>query len=157
MKILTVDRDKCYGCRSCELACSLRNTGEFNPARSRVHVIDFDEPFCLPVMCFQCSKPYCMEVCPSDAIIKEETTGVVKIVKDKCTGCKMCTIACPFGNIVFSSEEKVVVKCELCNGNPECAAICPTGAIKFEEAATAMIYKQRALTEKLNEVYERVK
>ena len=36
MKIIAVNPDKCTGCRLCELACSLKNTGEFNPARQRM-------------------------------------------------------------------------------------------------------------------------
>ena len=59
MKIVTVNPDKCTGCRSCELACSLKNTGEFNPVRARIQVIGFDELFSLPVTCFQCEKPFC--------------------------------------------------------------------------------------------------
>ncbi|MBI4286427.1 MAG: 4Fe-4S dicluster domain-containing protein [Chloroflexi bacterium] len=156
MKMIAVDVDKCYGCRLCELACSLKYAREFNPARSRIHVHGYTEVFCLPVTCFQCTRPYCIEVCPEDAIIKNKDTGVVKVLREKCTGCKMCTLACPFGNIAFSSEEQVVVKCELCDGAPECVAFCPTGALKFEEADTAMLFKQRALAEQLKAVHERV-
>ena len=157
MKIITVDVDKCTGCRLCELVCSLKHTGEFNPARARIHVLGYNEVFALPVMCFQCTRPYCMEVCPSGAITKGEAAGITRISNKECTGCKMCTFACPFGNIALSSEEKVAVKCELCDGEPECVDICPTGALKFSEADTAMLYKQRALTEKLKGVYERVR
>jgi len=157
VKILTVDVSKCSGCRLCEAACSFRKVGEFNPARSRIHVIGFNELFSLPVMCFHCDKPYCMEVCPAGAITKDKATGIVRISKEKCTGCKMCTLACPFGNIAFSSEEKIAVKCDLCDGEPECVAICPPRALSFEEADTAMMYKQRALTAKLKEAYEGVR
>ncbi len=157
MKIVTVNPDKCTGCRSCELACSLKNTGEFNPARSRIHVIGFEELFCLPITCFQCEKAYCAEVCPTGAIIRDEATGTIKVLKEKCTGCKICTLACPFGNIAFSSEEKVAVKCELCDGEPECVAFCGTKALEFREADTAMIHKKITLSEKLKEVYEGIK
>jgi len=157
MRIITINPDKCSGCRLCELVCSLRNVGEFNPARARIHVTGFEELFTLPVACFQCEKPYCAEVCPAGAITREETTGVIRVSKERCTGCKMCTVACPFGNIVFSSDEKVAVKCELCDGQPECADICPTGALEFKEADTAMFYKQRALSEKLESIYQGIK
>jgi Fe-S-cluster-containing dehydrogenase component len=145
MKALTVDPDKCVGCRLCELSCSLKNSGEFNPAKARVHVMGFDEFFTLPLMCFQCERPYCMEVCPAGAIVKDKEGGLVSVIKEKCVGCKMCTLACPFGSIVFSDEEKTVVKCELCDGNPECAQFCPTGAIEF---------KERALADKLKGIYQ---
>ena len=157
MKILTVDPDKCYGCRVCELACSLKHTGEFNPSRARVQVMGYDEVFCLPVMCFQCERPYCLEVCPSAAITRDGETGIVSISQEKCIGCKMCILACPFGNIVFSSEDKKAVKCEFCDGEPECVAFCTTGALEFKEADTAMIYKKRALSEKLKELYAGVR
>lgn len=153
MKILTVVPEKCDGCRVCELACSLKHTGEFNPARARIQVIGFDELFCLPVMCSQCERPYCMEVCPSGAITKDKETGIVRVSTETCVGCKMCTMACPFGSIVFSSQERIAVKCELCDGEPECVIFCPTGALEFKEADTAMIYKKRALSDKLKEVY----
>jgi carbon-monoxide dehydrogenase iron sulfur subunit len=157
VKIITVNPDRCTGCRLCELACSLKNTGEFNPARSRIRVIGFEELFCLPVTCFQCERPYCAEVCPAGAIIRDEATGMVKVTEEKCTGCKICTLACPFGNIAFSSEEKTAVKCELCGGEPECVLFCPTRALEFREADTAMIYKQRSLSEKIRGIYEGIK
>jgi Fe-S-cluster-containing dehydrogenase component len=154
MKVLTVDPGKCVGCRLCELACSLKNSGEFNPARARVRVMGVDEFFTLPIVCFQCERPYCMEVCPSGALVKDKESGLVSVTKEKCVGCKMCTLACPFGSIVFSGEDKTAVKCELCGGNPECTQFCPTGAIEFKESDTAMIYKQRALADKLKDIYE---
>ena len=157
MKTIIVDPHKCVGCRLCELMCSLKHTREFNLKRARIHVIGFEELFSLPIMCFHCEKPYCAEVCPTGAITREEATGIVRISQDRCIGCKMCILACPFGNIVFSSEDKKAVKCEFCDGEPECVAFCPTGALEFKEADTAMLYKKRALSEKLKEVYAGVK
>lgn len=154
MKLVTVNQDKCAGCRLCELVCSFKNTGEFNPARARIQVIGFEEVFSLPITCFQCEKPYCAELCPSGAIVRDEGTGVVRVSKERCVGCKICTLACPFGNIVFSSEEKTAVKCDLCNGSPECVAVCPTGALEFREADTVMIRKKIALSEKLKGIYQ---
>lgn len=153
MKTITVHLDKCTGCRVCELACSLKHTGEFNPARSRIQVMGFDEVFCLPVMCYQCDRPYCMEVCPAGAITRDEDTGVVRVSQERCVGCKMCVVACPFGNIVVSSDEKKAAKCELCDGEPECVAFCTTGALQFKEAELAALDKKRALSDKLRDIY----
>jgi anaerobic carbon-monoxide dehydrogenase iron sulfur subunit len=157
VKIITINPEKCSGCRLCESACSLKNSREFNPLKARIKVMGFDEMFTLPLMCFQCEKPYCMEACPANAITKDESTGVVKVSEDKCIGCKLCTIACPFGNITFSGQKKVVVKCELCDQKPECATFCPTGALKFGEADTSMFRKKAALAEKLKGIYEGMK
>ncbi len=157
MKIIAVNPDKCTGCRLCELVCSLKNTGEFNPTRSRIQVIGFEDVFSLPVACFQCERPYCLEVCPTGAIVRDEMAGLVKVTKDKCIGCKICAVACPFGNIVFSCTDKVAVKCELCEGEPECVLFCPTGALDFKEADIASIHKKMTLAEKLRDVYEGVK
>ena len=44
-------------------------------------------------------------------------------------GCKVCTIACPFGTVNYNSDTGKVVKCDLCGGDPRCVPFCPTGAI----------------------------
>ena len=157
MKMIVVNANKCSGCRLCELACSLKMVGEFNPARARMKVIGFEEPFALPLMCFQCEDPFCAEICPSGAIVKEGETGIIKISKQKCAGCKMCILACPFGTISFSSDEKIAVKCELCGGNPECVEICPTGALEFKEAELAANSRKRAFMGEFKEISARVK
>ena len=94
---------------------------------------------------------------PAFYLKPDEATGVVRVIKEKCTGCKICILACPFGNIAFSSEEKTAAKCELCGDEPECIIFCPTRALEFREADTAMIYKQRTLSEKLKGIYEGIK
>ena len=154
MKVITVNKDKCTGCRLCELACSLKNTGECNPTRAMIHVIGFDELYSLPLMCFQCEKPYCEKICPTNAIVRNKETGVVRVIGERCIGCKLCQTVCPFGNIAYSSEKGVAVKCELCGGEPECVTFCPTGALEFREADAAMIRRKSALSEKIRGIYE---
>ncbi len=157
MKIISINPDKCVGCRLCELACSLKNAGEFNPSKARIQVAGAEEVFSVPVMCFQCEEPNCLEVCPANAIKKDPATGVVKVTPEKCSGCKTCTLACPFGNIAFSSDTRKAVKCEQCDGEPECVAFCPTGALSYVQADTAVLHKKRRLAERLKGVYEGVK
>jgi Fe-S-cluster-containing dehydrogenase component len=49
------------------------------------------------------------------------------VFEDTCVGCKVCTIACPFGTINYNQDSGKVQKCDLCEGNPACASACPTG------------------------------
>ena len=156
VKIITVNPNKCTGCRLCELACSFKNTGEFNPVRARIQVIGYDELLPIPVTCFQCEKPYCLEVCPARAISKDEKTGAVQVTKQRCVGCKMCSLVCPFGNIAVSAAERVAVKCELCEDEPECVLFCPTGALEYKEAELTIL-KKLCLSERLKVVYEDLK
>jgi Fe-S-cluster-containing hydrogenase component 2 len=62
---------------------------------------------------------------------------VAKVVNDaQCVGCKLCTIACPYGTIFYDAERGKAFKCDLCGGNPACAAACPTQAIVYVEDET---------------------
>ena len=154
-KILTVNTTKCTGCGTCELACSMKNTGEFNPTRSRIQVISLDTDFAqLPIVCVQCYRPPCAEICPTEAITRDEATGIVRVNAALCNGCRMCEDACPLGVIVFSELEQKAVKCELCDGDPQCVLFCPTQALEFREAGDASADKRRALAAKLQEAYQ---
>jgi carbon-monoxide dehydrogenase iron sulfur subunit len=154
VKLITVNIEKCTGCRLCELACSLKHSGECNPATAMIQVVGFDELFCVPMMCLQCEKPYCANICPTGAIVRDPATGTITVLNEKCIGCKLCSVACPFGNISFSSAKRVAVKCDLCGGEPECAIFCPTQALEFEEADTAPARKRSDLSDRLRRVYE---
>lgn len=154
---LQIDPEKCTGCRSCELACSLEKAGEFNPARSRIRQVAFlEEALCLPLSCLQCEEPFCTKVCPSRALSRDEETGVVSIRAEACIGCRMCTLACPFGMVGFSPEGKAE-KCDLCGGEPECVAFCPSGALQFQEASRGRLARLVSLSQQLKEAYPGMK
>jgi len=83
---ISVDHTRCDGCRLCELVCSLRLCGEFDPARSAVRIsknekkgiyVPVISPFSgllldrrgKPMKCDLCDgTPRCVEICPSQAI-----------------------------------------------------------------------------------------
>ncbi|MEA2087535.1 MAG: 4Fe-4S dicluster domain-containing protein, partial [Candidatus Caldatribacteriota bacterium] len=78
MKVLILDPLKCTGCRACEYACSFQHTGVFNPLDSRIEVSTFLEDLSfVPTLCLQCEKAYCVEVCPTPALIKIYHTCLV--------------------------------------------------------------------------------
>ena len=144
-KSLVIIPSKCTGCLQCELACSYENESIFNPAKSRIKIFDFhDKGRFVPYTCTQCDEAWCMKACPVDAISVDAATGA-KIVSDElCVGCKVCTIACPFGTVNYNADTGKVIKCDLCGGDPECAKACPTEAIVYVDANWTGLEKMRA-------------
>lgn len=130
--LLRVDLDKCTGCRTCEMACSLEHAKEFNPLKSRIRVVRKKlQGVFVPVHCLQCTSMPCAKVCPVEAIYRDENTWAVLIDYDKCIGCGECARACPFGAITYDPDTKQVIKCDLCGGNPKCVEYCIDKAIQF--------------------------
>jgi Fe-S-cluster-containing hydrogenase component 2 len=142
---LSIEPEKCTGCTLCELACSLDNEGVFNPSKSRIRVFKFEsEGRFVPYTCTQCAEAWCLKACPVDAISLDPETGA-KVVSDAlCVGCKVCTIACPFGTINYNQDTGKVIKCDLCEGEPECAKACPTEAITYIDANWTGLDRMRA-------------
>ena len=148
-KSLNIDPEKCTGCLQCELACSYDNEGVFNPSKSRIKVFKFEDAGrFVPYTCTQCDEAWCMQACPVDAISLDTATGA-KVVSDTlCVGCKVCTIACPFGTVNYNSSTGKVIKCDLCEGEPACSSACPTAAITYVDANWTGLDKMRAWAEK---------
>lgn len=131
-KALSIDPDKCTSCLQCEMACAFENEGLFNPARSRIKVFEFEHGArSIPYTCTQCAEAWCMQVCPVDAITKNEATGAMEVREAICVGCKVCVQACPYGTVNYNAATGKVIKCDLCGGDPACAKACPTDAITF--------------------------
>jgi Fe-S-cluster-containing hydrogenase component 2 len=156
-KILVVQPAKCTGCRTCELICSFTHTGEINPEVSRISVLTYEKVgFSVPMVCQQCGVAACMEVCSVGAITRNNITGAMEVQDSKCIGCKMCTIACPFGAIHYHAVNNIVSKCDLCGGDPACVKLCPSGAISYVEANAGSISKRKAFAAKFKNVFEEV-
>ncbi len=145
LKALNIDYQKCTGCLQCELACSYENEQIFNPARSRIKVFTFhEEGRFVPYTCTQCEEAWCLQACPVEAIVLNPLTGSKDILEDQCVGCKICTIACPFGTVNYNGDSGKVIKCDLCGGDPACAKACPTAAITYADAEYTGLDRMRA-------------
>ncbi len=88
-------------------------------------------PFHGAATCIQCSQPACSEVCPTGAIRKSDTDGIVRIAREKCVGCGLCMLACPYGGIYYDVNREKSTKCDLCGGEPECVGACPYGVLSL--------------------------
>jgi len=128
--VFIVDHSKCSGCRTCEVICSLSKAKRINLSKSRIHVLKWDyEGLDFPHVFQQCTLPYCIVSCPSEAISIDEKTNARVVDEGKCTGCKTCVNSCPFKAITVYEETALI--CDLCNGKPKCVEYCPTKAIIY--------------------------
>lgn len=156
-KVLQVDIEKCVGCRTCEVACSLRNAGESNPTRSRIRIVRYERAGkfhnYVPMVCQQCSDPLCMEACPVNSISRNKETGAMIVDAETCVGCKVCSMACPIGGVSIDPTTNVAFKCDLCGGDPECVKYCEPEAIKFVPKDKIDISLKRAKSERLSELF----
>lgn len=149
MKKLVIESEKCSGCRYCELVCVFNKEKTIYPSVSRINIFyDWDNGLSTPVVCFHCEDAPCIKVCLSGALVRNEY-GAVVVEKEKCIGCRLCVIACPFGNIQYSTEKCEILKCDLCNGDPVCVKFCPTGAIRFEEPEEKILKTKKEFADKV--------
>ncbi len=154
-KILVLDPGKCNGCRSCELTCSVAREGVASVSQSRIKIVPFeDADFYVPIVCQQCGTPYCAQVCPSGCLVKNDEMGVVEYRESRCTGCKMCLIACPFGAIRLSARGKIL-KCDLCQGEPACIGVCQPRALTYDYSDEIGRAKRIAAAQGIKQSYQR--
>jgi ethylbenzene hydroxylase subunit beta/complex iron-sulfur molybdoenzyme family reductase subunit beta len=87
--------------------------------------------FYLPRMCNHCTRPSCVEACPTGAMFKRDEDGLVLRDEDRCKGAKQCSRACPYKKIYFNSVRNVSQHCIGCFPRleqgvaPACVRQCP--------------------------------
>lgn len=146
-KKLKYDPKKCQACRTCELVCAAGHSfskelcaalKEENISLPRVKVYGKQQRF-FPIACRHCDEPACIAACIANALQKDKTTGMVTYNRDKCVGCWMCVMVCPYGAIRPNYKTKKTIRCDLCEDvdTPRCAATCPSKAITFEEVESS--------------------
>jgi carbon-monoxide dehydrogenase iron sulfur subunit len=157
MKKKIIDLASCTGCKNCELACiaahcedKVLNTpltaylsGVENAPRPRNKVELDGEGRRFPQFCRHCDEPACVEACQSGALTKRDD-GLVVCDEERCVGCYMCVMSCPYGNARPSmGGDKIMIKCDGCVDREcmACAAACPEGCITVgEEGNEAVEY-----------------
>jgi Fe-S-cluster-containing dehydrogenase component len=157
MKAFVIDVARCNGCYGCQFVCKDEHVGnDWAPiAKPQPDAGQFwmrvDEYIrgtvpkvrmhYVPNPCMHCDAAACMEACQVEGAIYKRDDGMVVIDTDKCTGCKACVYACPYGSIYFNDDLNLAQKCTGCAHlldddeweYPRCVDSCPTKAITFAE------------------------
>jgi carbon-monoxide dehydrogenase iron sulfur subunit len=142
MKSIFVNSERCVACKTCEIACALNRSSltkrlpeaiyETVPPLSRVRVdpTGTDEGF--PIQCRHCEDAPCLDACPAAALYRD-SEGLVLVHDERCIGCWMCIMVCPFGAPQPFRHFRKVIKCDQCKGmdSPYCVESCPTHALVF--------------------------
>ena len=159
---LAIDLENCMGCHTCSVACKQANNlpnkmwwnkvmtigGESVDTASGAYPNNKMQQ--LPVNCQHCENPPCTKACPVGATYKRKEDGIVIQDYDKCIGCRMCMVACPYNVRSFNwnkpeyyvehavgdadapaHQYNVVEKCTFCvnriarDEKPACMELCP--------------------------------
>lgn len=161
------DLDKCIDCKACEEACQERHGAQRLVLNGRA-LGRFD----LVRTCQSCEEPRCIEVCGYDAIRLDLKKREVIINSEACTGCTLCSLACPYEAITMcelddqprlkallkptrpaaaqstesaTAPRRLANKCDHCDGfaDQACISACPTDAL-FEVRPAALFQAQPA-------------
>lgn len=124
-KHLYADPMVCTGCRICQLVCSFDKAGTLNPDRARVRVERYDDGRDVVIACHNCDDAPCIEVCPTEAITRDDA---IRINAEECIGCGACVNACPYGAIWLDPVLEVAIACKL---RSRCVPFCPPEALQI--------------------------
>jgi len=116
---MLIDLRKCTGCHACSVACKAEFDVPLGATRSWVEYVEKgDFPNVrrsfLPRLCNHCSKPQCVDVCPTGATWKRAEDGIVVVDPDICIGCKYCIQACPYDARFINPVTGSADKCDFC-------------------------------------------
>ncbi len=142
MKVIGVHRDRCTGCKTCELSCAAERGSNGKTLLKAVQENPLPQPRLrvegtngapLPFQCRHCLEAPCLDACLTGALGRDLTTQMVVIREDRCIACWTCTLYCPYGVIFPWPERKMALKCDRCAymEYPVCVEACPTRALEL--------------------------
>lgn len=146
-----LDGTRCTGCQTCVFACrdyhgldigfSYRKAVDYVVGRTERTQSGCHQTTCaayaVSFSCNHCNRPACAEVCPTGAMHRDETFGLMQVDARKCIGCGYCHLSCPYGAPKVDRHLGRSVKCTGCQERllvqkqPVCVEACPARALSF--------------------------
>lgn len=131
IKTITIDADKCNGCRGCEIICSAYHAtprySSNNPARSRIQILTNRlENKWLPV--------FAGEYAPAECMGRDRYLIDGKLYDE----CDFCRAACPSRGLFKEPDSGLPLKCDMCESDPplekpKCVEWCLNDVLIYEE------------------------
>ncbi|MCX7823749.1 MAG: 4Fe-4S dicluster domain-containing protein [Syntrophobacterales bacterium] len=157
MKEIFVRIERCVGCHSCELACAVEHSRSKNlyeaiyeiPRPKRRLYVEQMEGRRIPFLCRHCEDAPCVRACRTNALLQDPVTRIVTHSPERCIGCWLCAMTCPYGVINREEERRIAIKCDRCpqREEPACVKACLTGALVFlEEQDFASLVRREAIS-----------
>lgn len=139
---MVIDTRTCVGCSACVIGCKTENqtpegyTRDWIVTETRGRFPDLSMTI-MSQRCNHCEDAPCVRACPTGASHYGEG-GQVKVTSSKCTGCKACISACPYGARYIHPDTRTIDKCTFCSHRlvkghetTACQETCPTQSIVF--------------------------
>lgn len=132
MKKLLIDLDLYPQYKDIDFGCSYFYHSENKGTRSLLELGTY------AIICRKCELASCVTACPNKALEKQEDK-ILKRYNMRCTSCKSCSHACPFGVIFPETMTYLVPQCDFCldrlgeNESPLCVQNSPKGVLQYSD------------------------
>lgn len=142
MKKLLIDLDLYSDYKDKDFGCSYFYHSDNKGVRSLLELGTY------AVICRKCELAPCVTACPNEALEKRDDK-ILQRYNMRCTSCKSCSHACPFGTIYTEMMAYIVPRCDFCldkileEEEPACVKDLVEGVVKygdFEESEEKNIY-----------------
>lgn len=125
----------CDGCGACVTSCQQAH-GLPEGSIAGIQIVTIGEQH-IPIVCHNCEDAPCVTACMPGCRYKDEATGRIITDYDRCVGCWMCVMLCPFGAIqriptLEGEHHGVALKCDSCVDKMKmpCIAACKPKGLK---------------------------
>ncbi|MFH1996439.1 MAG: 4Fe-4S dicluster domain-containing protein [Candidatus Omnitrophota bacterium] len=143
MKRLFIDLEKCTEDKDSAIKCEYF----YHPGNNGIAAVWELANFAL--VCRKCDDAPCAASCPFEALERQEN-NIMRRYSMRCTSCKTCAQACPFGTIYPETIPYLLSRCDICVGKlkenqlPKCVSSRDHDGIQygdFDENEDEEMYK----------------